>query len=76
MHFPTETRSPGQELWPSTLTRPSLWEDRAGLYPRGGQLRFLSWYQEHMNFRVTIRNEEMCQVLQRNRTSRTDKDTL
>lgn len=76
MHFPTETRSPGQELRPGTLTRPSLWEDRAGLYPTGGQLRFLSQYQEHMNFRVTIRNEEMCQVLQRNRTSRTDKDTL
>lgn len=60
MHFPTEQEVQVQELRPSTVTRLSLWEDRAGLYPVGGQRRFLSQYQKHMNFRITIRNEEMC----------------
>lgn len=26
----------------------------------GGQGRFLSQYQQHVSFRVTIRNKEMC----------------
>ena len=49
--FSYRTRSPGAG---------ATAQHRDKTVPVGGQRRFLSQYQKHMNFRITIRNEEMC----------------